>query len=454
MNYGILHNRRARDGKTKGLAAGPIPLQRIASQMGVDPAELGAEAQNIWSMLDDMSQNDPQAYREFIANQVSEERKASRQKFTPTPGFVVKYSVAVDGRHQKLFMNCCAHACVAMPKNPNNGKDVPKDTRMLPYTSNLEIPLAIGEVRSVMIKDERCQVVDAVFNPWVLERAQWDAKFKTDAMQLASSWVEKEKNVKLILPGKLIKSLYKGGSGSGTNVITHDFIVDTVQDSSSTDDDIDNNASPKRKAAARATTNLPPPQGKVAPTTLLQTPTDVLRGLGPTSNQDSCNDEEPSNFTMKLPSAVGATKKKPLIEVVGETSKALPVASAAKAAPPASRKKKAPVVQKGFLNNATKAAPLYPNGSTEGRASSAYVNLLHRSKVIDMNSMPSQSDPAKTLPPKRKPPQSSGEKEVVDFEFDQLCLEAEPELANHGKGPLDANPFLNEDLTSFLMGKI
>ncbi|RHY92902.1 hypothetical protein DYB35_001149 [Aphanomyces astaci] len=413
--------------------------------MGVDPAELGAEAQNIWSMLDDMSQNDPEAYREFIANQVTDESKAARKKFTPTPGFVVKYHTVQGSTKQKLFMNCCSHGCVAIPKNPNNGKDVPNDTRMVPSTSNLEIPLAIGELRSLANQDETSQVVDAVFHPWVLERAQWDAKFKADAMQLASTWVEKEKGITLIPPGKVIKSLYKGGTGSGANVIAHDFIVADEAGS-----DKDNNASPKRKAAA-ATAGQATPPIKPSPPSVLQTPTDVLRGLGPLSNQDAVdnNDDEQANFSMKLPS-VPAVKKKPLIEIVGEPSPStnIPTSSINSKG---RTKKVAPVVQKGFLNKATKA-PLYPSGSSEGHPSSAYVNLLHRSKVVDMNNMPPPAPTQSYHQPANVSKKPARENEVVDVEFDQLCLEAEPELLDRSQA--DANPFLNEQLTNFLMGKI
>ncbi|CAK4609092.1 hypothetical protein AeMF1_009407 [Aphanomyces euteiches] len=406
--------------------------------MGVDPATLGAEAQNIWSMLNDMSQNDPKAYREFIVNQMNEQKAMTndRKKFTPTPGFVVKYRVHQSGKEQKLFINCCAHECVAIPKNPNNGKDVPRDTRSVPYTNNLEIPLAIGELRHLTIHDEPSIVVDAVFHPWVIERANWDSKFKMDAMQLASTWVEEEKKLKLIPPGKLIKSLYKGGNGSyGTNIITHDFIV--PDEGSSLEED--NNASPKRRAeATQADKQLEAarPQPKV----VLQTPKEVLQNRP--SNQDPVEDS--STFELKLPSDAGRASK-PRIEMIEEV-KPTPTRKKSSA-------KSASVVKKGFLNKPSKnVAPLYPNGSTEGRPASAYVNLLHRSKVVDMTNMPSETTKpsTKSTPAKSK---SSDGAEVFDMEFDQLCMEAEPDLDNHHKGT-ETDPFLNDQLAELLLGKM
>ncbi|OQS07236.1 hypothetical protein THRCLA_00758 [Thraustotheca clavata] len=376
MNYGILHNKRPSKAN-----ATSVPLQKLAS-MGIDPSTVGAEASNIWSMLDDLAQNDQQAYNEFIASQLQSEM--NKMKFTPLPGFVVKYSIMKkDGTKQKLFINCCAHQCIGLPKNPNNGKDVPHDSRSVPNTSNLEIPLAIGELRTRQIQGEECYVVDAVFNPWVLERSRWDAKFKMDAMQLASHWVHEEKGVELIHPGKLIKSVYKGGIGNGVHVITNDFIVPDEQ--------------PKE-----------PIENQV-----LESPQDLLKTI---VNEPQAN---PQPFELKTSRS---PKKKPFIQEI---------------------KSKHPVVKKGFLNQ-SKARPLYPTGSSECKPASAYVNLLSKSKVVDLSTM--------TPPPKAKAPTTT--KSLDDYEFEQLCLDAEPDLAPFSAASSTTDPFFNEDMAKLFLQTI
>jgi hypothetical protein len=421
-------------------------MHKIASQMGVDPATLGAEAQNIWSMLEDMSQNDPTAYREFIANQMKENAMSSRKRFTPKPGFVVKFAVEVKGAKQKLFINCCCHECIDIPKNPNNRKDVPRDTRSVPNTSNLEIPLAIGELMSRSIQGDLCQVVDAVFHPWVIERAAWDSKFKNDVIQLASTWVEEEKDIILIRPGKIIKSLYKGGIGSGQAVVANDFYVPEDPTDNHLKEEL--SSSPKLNTALEETKAVPAPSNQQ----VINNPQELLRRLDdPAKNGDNTSSNQThkkEEFHLKMPSVAPTTKK--LIEVIepdqpNSTNDINPKkARAAKFA--------VPIVKKGFLNNNNTNAPLYPKGSTEGRPPSAYVNLLSRSKVVDLTNaqLPTKEPPA-TVPKTLSKPKV--EQTISDYEFEQLCLEAEPELANP-KADRGADPFLNEELAQFLLQKI
>ncbi|OQR93715.1 hypothetical protein ACHHYP_02339 [Achlya hypogyna] len=430
MNYGILHNR----GPTKDKArAGPLPMHKIASQMGVDPATLGADAQHIWSMLDDMAATDPAAYQEFIAEQMAAQANAGRKKFTPEPGFVVKYSATLEGgKRRKLFINCCAHECVGLPKNPNNGRNVPRDSRAVPSTSNLEIPLAIGDLRSRTLQGELCTVVDAVFHPWVLERAKWDAKFKMDAMQLASHWVEQEKSAVLHRPGKLIKSLYKGGIGTGVSVVTNDFYV------------------PEEDGGTKKQSNQTDNNAPTRP--VIDSPTELLRSrnANPPSNQE----ENDTPFEL----LTSAPLKKKLIEevvpkkLIEEVAPKRPIVEIGKkpaverSVNPTNSTGKKPAVKKGFLN-ATKA-PLYPTGSTEGRPSSAYVNLLHRSKVVDLTDNPPKKAPSTATPERAAPKRRSME----DIEFDQLCLDAEPDLKPQQRpDPASCEPLFNDEMARLFL---
>ena len=50
---------------------------------GMDQEKLMNKAQNIWSMLDNMAQEDPQAYRQFIDKQMAEGKEYMKWKSTP-----------------------------------------------------------------------------------------------------------------------------------------------------------------------------------------------------------------------------------------------------------------------------------------------------------------------------------------------------------------------------------
>ena len=60
MNQGISGNRRTRRGERgAGHPMGGMSLKKMARQMGMDPEELGPEAENIWKMLDQLATDDP-----------------------------------------------------------------------------------------------------------------------------------------------------------------------------------------------------------------------------------------------------------------------------------------------------------------------------------------------------------------------------------------------------------
>ena len=51
-----------------------------------------SEAQHIWAMLDDMAQSDPQAYKNFVAKQMEEGRKAMSP---PRPHMCIETKITV-----------------------------------------------------------------------------------------------------------------------------------------------------------------------------------------------------------------------------------------------------------------------------------------------------------------------------------------------------------------------
>lgn len=366
MNYGRIYNRRPEKGSSNG--GGPS-MKSIAKQMGVDPKHLGKEAENMWQMLEDLSTNDPAAYREFIQKQLKEgpPPAPSTPSFTPTPGFVVKISTDTG---RKFFVNVCWHQALDLPKT-SQGRNVPENARDLPSTSNLQIPLAVGKPRELRDQNNtECWAVDAAFHPWVSKRTEFDSGFKQQVVNLALIWVEKELNIKLKHPGKLIRSKYKGGAGQAAVP----FPV----------------PSPEPQE---------PPKEQVAAANILQNPSALLKQLSQPI------EEKPAEIS--LPTKPVAKKKKPLIEEI----------------PP----KKSNVVKKGFLNTSA-VKSLYPKGSSEGSKPSAYAKLMDRSKVVDMSHL-SREDTQKAMEQHASGPEKKQvEEDHGDFEFEQLCAASEPDL--------------------------
>lgn len=480
MNYGIINNSRP-DARKRGGASSVSALladprmREIAKQMGLQPKDFGEEAQTLWQTLNDLSTSDPKRYESFINEQLQDgpplppptESSASNQAsndavaprfFTPDPGFVVKctmyHSVKCQQQETKLFLNICAHNLIDAPKNPNSGQEVPEDTRAVPNTNNLQVPLVVGKLREITdFSGALCCAVDVVVHPWVLRRSDWDANFKREVMKLAVQWVQEDAGVRLVTPtGKFIKARYKGGVAVGNEIITSKF---RIEDTDPTKQRMESLADllkqisldeAKKDGVTRELTVTPSKEVNTIqkPEVLLKAPS--LENVQPPPAPAKAAESKP-------------LKKKVLIEELPSPSSKQDEAlsahqptntnTAANSAPntasktTAQRKKKSGAVKRGFLNS-TKAQ-LYPMGSSEGRPSSAYVNLMSRSKVVDLGEMERQREaqqnerketmaslqPTSAAGLSSFPPASSAGTEEIDHAdhiFEQLCQQAEPDL--------------------------
>ncbi|KAK1941756.1 PIH1 domain-containing protein 2 [Phytophthora citrophthora] len=446
MNYGIINNRRP-DPQKHGAASSVNALladprmREIAKQMGLQPKDFGEEAQALWNTLNDLSTSDPKRYESFINEQLQDgpPSEVSNQLstdtprfFTPEPGFVIKccmyHSIKCQQKETKLFLNICAHTLIDLPKNPNSGLEVPEDTRAVPNTNSLQVPLVVGKLREITdFSGAVCCVVDVVVNPWVLRRCEWDSNFKRETMKLAVQWVQEDAQVRLVTPtGKFIKARYKGGVTVGSEIITSKFRIE--------------DADPTKQR--------------------MESPADLLKQL----NGEEAKKDEDTHELKITPSKENITARKPdiLLKVTSrEQTQPPPAPVEAKPqkilieelpSPPSKQKtaarskqnaksaaqgktKNGGAVKRGFLNSSK--AQLYPNGSNEGRPSSSYVNLLSRSKVVDLGEMEKQQKG----PSQKRMATSPGSDEIDhgDHIFDQLCEQAEPDLKTTNTTRTDTN---------------
>uniref|UniRef100_K3WKX8 PIH1 N-terminal domain-containing protein n=1 Tax=Globisporangium ultimum (strain ATCC 200006 / CBS 805.95 / DAOM BR144) TaxID=431595 RepID=K3WKX8_GLOUD len=516
MNYGIIQNRR-HDKQKGGSGAGGAKvllqdarLREIAKQMGLDAKDFGEEAQSMWQLLDDMATNDPKAYQNFIHEQLKDgppvapptsashdqsteqsnqdahttKKKNTRdgpsialpRYFTPTPGFVVKcamyHTIKCQQQETKLFLNCCAHEMIDLPKNPNNGSEVPKDTRAVPSTSNLVIPLVVGKIREIQdFAGGLCVAIDVVFHPWIMQRCEWDGNFKREVMKLAIEWVQHDASVRLVTPvGKFIKSRYKGGVAAGDEIVTAKFLVDPSQHSSKADDGNQKSAEAEDEKLTSHTMDTPSTLLKQINLTRKQEDENGFLIAPVSEKRASSSTFQPAALAMPNPKphilrdqvtasdhpnqpreVITTEAKKSLIQVLEPPSSAASASnspatrSAAQKKKPTATKPKSCAVKKGFLNSAK--TQLYPTGSNEGKVSSPYVNLLSRSKVVDLADIErqkkqqeqqqreTQNEVLSFLNPseKKSSASSSAEVDCGDFEFEQLCMEADPDLKPQGQ---------------------
>ena len=125
------------------------------------------KVKNLWKMLDDMAENDPEAYERFVKKNAMAGGK--RKTIRPTAGRVLKLFGFADGEMKKIFINLTSHPAVNAPIGAN-GKELGVDA---PGWAAREIPLLVGILRETRDKkDAKCLAVDVVFSPWVLKRIQ------------------------------------------------------------------------------------------------------------------------------------------------------------------------------------------------------------------------------------------------------------------------------------------
>mmetsp|Transcript_5563 Transcript_5563/g.7687 ORF Transcript_5563/g.7687 Transcript_5563/m.7687 type:complete len:647 (-) Transcript_5563:95-2035(-) len=409
MNSAIHHAARPGDFKKESQAPMKAQLSSFCRQMGLDPKELGPQAENIWSMLDDLAENDPEGYKKFLEKQRQDHETLQREReegpsFTPKHGFVVKarvttsadkYGVKMKGTSsahegEKVFLNFCHHAGVEPPT------DQLRNAVMGPRTSadGLQVPMLISDVRDCLDNNgELCHAVDVIFNSWVIEQTKHSPPFKKQVIQLGLQWVCEESQLNLSPNFRVIKALYKGGSGE-KGIVPRPFPLSKAKAQSTAPEE---RTLPKEgkvpeglgstKSITAATTPLPP----VPPIALnnLKTPKDLIKQCVSTHDSNSAMPQ------FQLPSNHPSPPKGPLIEEVQEKESSTQSISKNKVATSSNTDRKSGnAVKKGFLNK-TKNPKLYEDGgSIEGAGPGAYAKFMDRCKVVDMNNMSKEEQDA------------------------------------------------------------
>ncbi|XP_020510078.2 PIH1 domain-containing protein 2 [Labrus bergylta] len=125
-----------------------------------------------WSMLDDLSQNDPASYRKFIEKNVKE-----GAAFSAPPELDSCLHTDIEGpKKGSLYINICSWKRVPAPQDPSR-----------------PVPVCSGKLETDT--NEGCDtVLDVVFNPAVLQESHKD---KAEIYLLALSFAEQHHGLKL-----------------------------------------------------------------------------------------------------------------------------------------------------------------------------------------------------------------------------------------------------------------
>ena len=155
---------------------------RVANEMNDIPSapeipeEHAQEAEKIWRMLDDMAENDPEAYAKFQASMkmqaAAEKKKSTVKSFMPDIGFCIRCDYKSENNKKKgtqgVYINICSSKMVKEP--PKDDKDT--------------VPCAVGEYR-IDSTDPSRDIVDVIVASSVMERCSTDLFYRGQVCSLA-----------------------------------------------------------------------------------------------------------------------------------------------------------------------------------------------------------------------------------------------------------------------------
>ncbi|NWU54184.1 PIHD2 protein, partial [Dromas ardeola] len=151
-----------------------------------------ARAAQLWSLLDEMAENEPQAYRRLLRQQRAE---AERLCAPPEPHLCLRARPAVGARGSAsrpgagrgtgtapapLFINVCSWKRVPAPKAPTD-----------------PTPLRAGLLQEVSGEGDLYSIIDIAYNPDVLQRGEENPEKMEHLICLTLKFVEKQCNLTL-----------------------------------------------------------------------------------------------------------------------------------------------------------------------------------------------------------------------------------------------------------------
>nr|XP_055052238.1 PIH1 domain-containing protein 2 [Misgurnus anguillicaudatus] len=141
-----------------------------------------------WSMLDDMSENNLEEYKNFIERQL---REGAEFYSPPEPHACIRTNV-LGPKKGVLYINICSWKRVPAPDSHNN-----------------PVPVCGGRLESITEQKE-CSVVDVAFNPEVLQMIEKDKQERENIHLLVLNFIQQQHNLNLSQSYKLTKDKIKG----------------------------------------------------------------------------------------------------------------------------------------------------------------------------------------------------------------------------------------------------
>uniref|UniRef100_A0A8C5L0V1 PIH1 domain-containing protein 2 n=1 Tax=Jaculus jaculus TaxID=51337 RepID=A0A8C5L0V1_JACJA len=124
-----------------------------------------------WNLLDDLAENDPECYKNFIQQELKEGKQLCA---APEPQLCVQTKI-LKPKEKILFINLCWWERIPAPQSTTE-----------------PVPLSVGRPEDISEASGAYTVIDVVYNPSVLQTAENDQVTQNQLIKMAMGCIEKK----------------------------------------------------------------------------------------------------------------------------------------------------------------------------------------------------------------------------------------------------------------------
>lgn len=122
-----------------------------------------------WSMLDDLAENDPERYRNFIQQELKDGKQLCAD---PEPQLCLQTKI-LKPKEKVLFINLCQWERIPAPQSATH-----------------PVPISVGRPEDFTETSDACTIIDVAYNPGVLQAAEKDQGIKDQLIRMAMRCIE------------------------------------------------------------------------------------------------------------------------------------------------------------------------------------------------------------------------------------------------------------------------
>lgn len=145
----------------------------------------------LWSLLDDLAENDPKNYEKFIQQQLQEGKQLHD---APEPQLCLQTKI-LKPKEKNIFINLCQWKRIPAPQSTTH-----------------PVPISVGKAEDISEASDMYTIIDVAYNPDVLQKAEQDQVKKHHLIQMTMKCIEEQLQCTLARSYHITKFKIKGNT--------------------------------------------------------------------------------------------------------------------------------------------------------------------------------------------------------------------------------------------------